>query len=201
MTDSYHFRIEPEPRAEVPKFRIGGVYRDGFGTLYRLAESSDSACAFAQRDNGLGGWLKSVNLHRLADGRFAPIADPDDKYHLVPGELVQRNGQWVPADTIGPFGSGASLKTAGDKIVGRVEADPLSIAIARLAASIEADLMKLPNPAPEPQREPLDWNTATPFEPFGSDFIVTKGAEPTKPLHTSPTTQGAYPAIAGLLRG
>lgn len=85
-----------------------------------------------------------------------------------------------------PFPSGSVLKTDGDKIVGRID-----------FAS---------RPSDEKVREPLPhFNQRTPFDSFGSDWVVysdaiTSGFTP-KVVHTpGPTTQGAYPAVAGLLR-
>lgn len=166
-------------------FKVGCVYRDGHSTLYRLVESNDSACAFAQRANGLGGWLKSVNLHRLADGRFVVVADLEDKYHLIPGELVQRDGQWVAADDSISFPSGSVLTTKGGYITGRTE--------------------------PEPQRAPLPdsdaWRYTGKVRDDFADFTVNSSEAidyilPTTRPAPKGSTLHAHPGMgAALLRG
>jgi hypothetical protein len=79
-------------------FRVGGVYRQRNGEIVRLVERPDWCmpgwveAAFVDRPGGDGG-------RRLLDGVYTL---PEDKWSLVPGELVFFTGMWVSADKVGP---------------------------------------------------------------------------------------------------
>jgi hypothetical protein len=82
-----------------PLFRVGGVYRDGFGDLNLLAQRDGEFAAVRILDDSNGADLGGGGLVRLADGRDSEyIYKPDAKWHLIPGELELRDGQWVAAE-------------------------------------------------------------------------------------------------------
>jgi hypothetical protein len=76
-------------------FRIGGVYRNRGGTIVELQQPPkmwgwcpDEAMAVKVTDRtGYGS-------RNLSDGICS--ADSDTCFHLLPGELHQINGEWVP---------------------------------------------------------------------------------------------------------
>lgn len=100
------------------QFRIGGVYRQRGGTIVCLRAidpdnyktgygdkvapsvvraalekwSNHGPLAHAAYADGVGddGW------RRLSDGRYPDSDDDDYRSHLLPGELHNVNGQWVP---------------------------------------------------------------------------------------------------------
>jgi hypothetical protein len=91
------------------QFRIDGVYRQKGGDLVRLDWCVTHFGRFAQavfiNRSGTDG------ERDLATGKY-PYAEDDTshKCHLLPGELHQVNGQWVPVEDSGG-GSGCITKT------------------------------------------------------------------------------------------
>lgn len=100
-----------------------------------------------------------------ADGSFTWCAMHCGEVHTQSAATMRSNGYenwennlralgYKRRDTIGPFGSGATLTTKGGYITGRNEPEP--------------------KPEAEPQRAPLPYfSERTDFDPFGPEFIVS----------------------------
>jgi len=174
-------------------FRIGGVYRDGGGELFTLV-----ACA--GRDDvadsiAIGADIR-YGLHRLSDGCFACLGDSESKFHLLPGELHQVDGQWVPVEEEkpvflieriepidGPFFvyDGEELRSVPFDLYGT----PQEVVE---AAQFLVALRGARNTA-EPQRPALDWATAKPFDNFDG-YQVTRSTNEQQACKSPLTTLG-----------
>jgi hypothetical protein len=90
-------------------FRIGGVYRNDAGVVVRIEEMPVAAQENCQRDFKMRipfGWARAVEdndpcgyVSLLCGRTVSAIYDssPDiDGYDLIPGELHQVDGAWVP---------------------------------------------------------------------------------------------------------
>lgn len=86
---------------EANLFRIGGVYRDRQDTAYQVTAKGERwmLVSVLEEDGSLG-----PGMQHFHDGRFHATANkPDSLFHLIPGELTQINGEWVPiADRFSP---------------------------------------------------------------------------------------------------
>ena len=90
-------------------YRVGGVYRDKHGMLYALAPlaSGDEFYRKYHPNDAIASSYKvghdtgkrygdSCGAHRLSDGAFLAVAGSD--WDLLPGELHQVSGEWVPVE-------------------------------------------------------------------------------------------------------
>ena len=159
---------------EIP-FRIGGVYRDKNGDLYELAplESYDEfyreyhpneaiASSFKVADFSSMRCAGSSGAHRLSDGVFLAVDGSD--WDLLPGELHQVNGEWLPVEEKPTVTIGAILR---EKLEAQKrETPPFSVRVG----------------ATEKKRAPLTWNTATPFDPFKGFFNEWRETFDTGPM-------------------
>jgi hypothetical protein len=77
-------------------FRIGGVYRDQGGQVTRLDTPLEDGTADGLMLSGNFTGSRS-GPRNLSDGRYPGYASQADSiWHLLPGELHQINGEWVP---------------------------------------------------------------------------------------------------------
>jgi hypothetical protein len=149
------------------QFRIGGVYRNGQGDVVTLRSSDDYEdfpvrSYFLDPARNPGG----AGHHRLSDGRAKVwFADQSLRYDLLPGEMHQVDGQWVPITSL--------------------PADATEQAEIDAAKCQPAHVSHV-----EPERKPLDWNKSTPFDSFPGYEVfsdaVSSGfvpAQPKAPLH------------------
>lgn len=158
-------------------FRVGGVYRDGDGDLFRIARVLDEEQMIASTEAvilscelmplGING-----GAHYLTTGEWVVRVGQVSPLHLLPGELHQVDGQWVAVDNGG--GSGC----IGDDYD-------------------EGDNWR--DPAPETYRAPLTWARPKPFDRF-EGFTVTSGREPEPfrdppPFFHSEADKPALPAL------
>jgi hypothetical protein len=79
-------------RVEAPAFKVGSVYRNKCGDVQRLS-SGEYGKAWALRLIPTGEWIGD-GWRFLASG-IDTIHYNDGERDLLPGELVQRDGQWV----------------------------------------------------------------------------------------------------------
>lgn len=84
---------------DMDKFRIGGVYRDGDGDVYRFTANCHSPGAYYVESFTRGAWDGRSGAHFLETGKCVGFGD-ESTYHLLPGELVQVNGEWVAAEKV-----------------------------------------------------------------------------------------------------
>lgn len=86
------------------QFKASSVYRDRSGVLVRL--ESFGGFVSGLYINHPDGHLNAGGFD-LATGRYTPQAsDPECKWHLLPGELHNVNGQWVPVAEEAPKTTG-----------------------------------------------------------------------------------------------
>lgn len=159
--------IPEQEKGEEQKFRIGGVYRDMGGRIIRLRDEDSSgspmelghawAQVFEKR-----GW-SGDGYRTLTTGKDESnwILDSGFARHLLPGELHQINGSWVPINS-------------GEQKAGFIPGGVLPTKCTPVLNTTEM----------ERKRAPLTWATKTPFDPF-------KGWEPVKGLTANePTARG-----------
>ncbi len=83
-------------------FRIGGVYRQRKGDVVRL-EAADqywsTGCEHEAAAYEVAGAMFQRGARRLSDGKAYPYeTDESAEYDLLPGELHNFNGQWLPVE-------------------------------------------------------------------------------------------------------
>lgn len=102
MTESYHFE-------SVPKFRIGGVYRQKNLTVVRLVPMSERRHVDLWAERLPGRLLAETQdvedghakgYIRLDDGVYVGAKESNHPQDLIPGEMIECDGQWVPIDPI-----------------------------------------------------------------------------------------------------
>jgi hypothetical protein len=136
------------------QFRIGGVYRNGQGDVVTLRSSDDYEdfpvrSYFLDPARNPGG----AGHHRLSDGRAKVwFADQSLRYDLLPGEMHQVDGQWVPITSL--------------------PADATEQAEIDAAKCQPAHVSHV-----EPERAELPYfHQRTKFDPFGAGFVTTSHA-------------------------
>lgn len=138
------------------QFRIGGVYRNLGGEIC-LIDSEDEEGAILRRFGDAE--IRLACRWRLSDGACIE-AERIGRYtnlHLVPGELVNVNGEWLPAPR--PVIS-AAIEQIEEHTFPKTLAD-------RLSAHRKQT---------EPKRPPLPgYGQRTEFDPFGPAYKVTRG--------------------------
>jgi hypothetical protein len=152
------------------EFRIGGVYRNDVGQAVRLSEFS---CFGSYRITGEGrAYANAVNSNGEDSNGAGIVLLSSGKadgalacYGVLPGELHQVSGQWVPITSL--------------------PADATEQAEIDAAKCQPAHVSHV-----EPERKPLDWNKSTPFDSFPGYEVfsdaVSSGfvpAQPKAPLH------------------
>lgn len=84
-------------------FRIGGVYRQKNGEVVKCGPCSlrPDWCIALLRNGPDGDWDALFgSARRLTDGKYAHYTGPSyDVLTLIPGELHNVNGEWVPINS------------------------------------------------------------------------------------------------------
>ena len=93
-------------KAQTP-FRVGGVYRDGDGDLFRIARVLDEEQMIASTESViLSGELMPLGInggtHYLTTGEWIMRVGQVSSMHLLPGELHQVDGEWVAVEEKSP---------------------------------------------------------------------------------------------------
>jgi hypothetical protein len=129
----------------------------------RIRDKTEAQAQFVLRDGHDGFRSLITGLYFGRDGM--PLA----KEHLLPGELHQVNGKWVPVETVS-FPSGTVATLSEGKVTG-IQRDP------EIVQGVGA----------VPEVQPLPYFTErTEFDPFKDcDFTVTSStqAQPAAPVH------------------
>jgi hypothetical protein len=134
-------------------FRIGGVYRNNAGKLQRIIGPSAHPnperhffqVSLLAED---GSVIFSDDGSRFINGTY--FGDPTESASLLPGELHQINGEWVPRGV-------------------PVEDKPAKSELPELVKHF-LQRESTPQPTKERARPALDWNKPTPFDAFGGFF-------------------------------
>jgi hypothetical protein len=132
-------------------FRIGGVYRQQDGTVVRLLDRTSDfpvGAGIGHARHVDGGEMRS-GFRRLSDG-VDTINFKGGECNLLPGELHQINGEWVPRGV-------------------PVEDKPAKSELPELVKHF-LQRESTPQPTKERARPALDWNKPTPFDAFGGFF-------------------------------
>lgn len=153
------------------QFRIGGVYRQIDGVVVSLNDWHDGVLGHAKPVDG----SFSTGQRRLSDGRRVLFLDmPFHGNDLIPGELHQVNGQWVPVEEHdnGEL-SRAVAHLVGIKAKRDAERDPNAAMLSRDEAAMRKLIAK-PAPAvaavsPKPSPQGLSFS---PDLLRGSDHLV-----------------------------
>jgi hypothetical protein len=129
-------------------FKVGSVYRDGKGTPNQVIAARDNTDFVIVRS--VGGGVDFTHHKETGAFWFGGVEMQSDSYKLLPGELHQINGEWVPRGV-------------------PVEDKPAKSELPELVKHF-LQRESTPQPTKERARPALTWADSKPFDAFGGFF-------------------------------